>query len=125
LAVDRRPHLIWDQVMKLILICLTTSLTWAAPPPPTGTVVGRFDNVEAGDYIHLNLIGKKGERISLICSDLPKSVVKGIDCNDLLNKPSEFKNAELVVSYREATMFIPEANQKITWKYVVRIDLKK
>ena len=75
--------------------------------------------------MHLVLKGKDGERISLVCSDLPKSLVKGIDCNDLEIKPNNYKDKVLTVVYHEETKHIPEAQETITWKYVDRIDLKK
>ncbi|QDK45654.1 hypothetical protein DOM22_11095 [Bdellovibrio sp. ZAP7] len=89
------------------------------------TVEGAFEKVESGDYIHLILKVPKDERVSLVCSDLPKSLVKGIDCNELAKNQDSYKGKVLKVAYHEESKLIPEAGEKIVWKYVDRIDLKK
>ncbi|WP_413584488.1 hypothetical protein [Bdellovibrio sp. HCB274] len=107
----------------LIVSMILSSFVFAANTKVT--VEGTFEKVETGDYIHLILKGSKGERISLVCSDLPKSLVKGVDCNDLAKNQDSYKGKVLKVAYHEETNFIPEAGEKIAWKYVDRIDLKK
>ena len=86
---------------------------------------GRFVKVDHGDYMHLILMDDKNKEISFICSNLSQSLVKGIDCNNLEAKPTDFKDRILKVTYHNETNFIPEAQKKITWKYADRIDFKK
>jgi hypothetical protein len=111
--------------MTTILIALAISISGFAKEFPTKKFEGRFEKVATGDYIHLVLVGKDLKQTSFVCSDLPKSLVKGIDCNDLQTKAADFKGKTLVVTYHEETNMIPEAQEKITWNYVDRIDLKK
>lgn len=112
-------------LMTTLLIALAVSLSGFAKEIPLKKFEGRFGKVAMGDYIHLVLIGKDLKESSFVCSDLPKSLVKGIDCNDLNSKSADFKDKVLVVTYHEETHLIPEAQEKITWNYVDRIDLKK
>ena len=109
----------------ITLASMFISLSSFANKHITQVVEGRFVKVGRGDYMHLTIIDNKNKKLSFICADLPKQMVKGIDCNDLERKPLEFKGKILKITYHKETNFIPEANEKITWEYVDRIDLKK
>ena len=108
-----------------ILIGASTSFAVNPQNRPVQTAEGRFQKVEMGDYMHLILTGENNQRLSFVCPDLPKSLVKGVDCNDLLAKPELYKDRALKVTYYIETNFIPEAQEKITWKYVDKIEFKK
>lgn len=112
--------------LMLKIYCLFFfSIAAMAAPKELKTVIGIFESIQAGDYTHLTIKNIDGKTMSFICSSLPKSEVKGLDCMDFEIYPERVSAKRLKVTYFEEVRFIKEANEKIKWNYVDRIDYEK
>ena len=109
--------------MRILLLLAVLTISAAPAHGKTlKTFEGSFEKIQQGDYTHLYLIHRNGKKMSFVCTDLPKSLIKGIDCFEI---ESKHRKDVLKVTYYEETNFIPEANKKITWNYVDKIEIKR